>query len=114
LRCLLTIWPPLHCPTFAFSGNAAQSSTFAGLAPTTRRSCPNSQTGTLDPGESTTANIFASFCRLGRNAIPVVCHSTGVWSRFIVIANVCPPQISLVTERINFSDDFVICNRSHA
>lgn len=58
-------------------------------------------------------SIVSCFCRLGRNALPFICKSIGTSYRCAIIANVQPPKISLVTEKIDFSSDFVICNRSH-
>jgi hypothetical protein len=72
------------------------------------------EVSTLEPEQWTRIDIIATFSRLGHNMIPIICRSMGNWSRLAVIADVNPPHVRLVTPTIDFSEDFVICNRSHA
>jgi hypothetical protein len=41
-------------------------------------------------------------------------RTTGKWSQMAVIAHLMAPQLRLITEKIDFSGDFAICNRSNA
>lgn len=74
------------------------------------------QNGTLDPNDIKTINInlIACFSRLGEHALPFICKIIGRTYRCAIIAHVQPPKITLITEKIDFSNDFVICNRSHS
>jgi hypothetical protein len=68
----------------------------------------------LEPEHWTKIELTASFSRLGDNAIPIICKTTGNWSKMAVIAHITAPDIRLVTETIDFSGDFAICSRSHS
>lgn len=72
--------------------------------------------GKLDPLDAKTAkiNLVACFSRLGDQALPFVCKIIGRSYRCAIVAHVNPPKITLITNKIDFSNDFVICNRSHS
>ena len=67
------------------------------------------QNGTLDPNDIKTINInlIACFSRLGEHALPFICKIIGRTYRCAIIAHVQPPKITLITEKIDFSNDFV-------
>jgi hypothetical protein len=72
--------------------------------------------GILDPEGNREAviEVVAKFGRLGDVLIPIICNFIGISKRLAVIGHVKPPEIHLVTEFVDFSSDFVICNRSHS
>ena len=70
--------------------------------------------GSLVEGDKAKINFVASFCSLGDNVIPILCNISGCSYRMAIIGHVKPPKIELVTDVIDFSADFVICNRSHS
>lgn len=72
--------------------------------------------GQLDPQQSKTAsiNLIACFSRLGDQALPFICKIIGRSYRCAIIAHVQPPKVTLITDKIDFSNDFVICNKSHS
>ena len=74
------------------------------------------ENGKLDYQDNKTAkiNLVACFSRLGEQALPFVCKIIGRSYRCAIIAHVKPPKITLITDKIDFSNDFVICNRSHS
>ena len=74
------------------------------------------KSGTLHPlnGKTVQINIIACFCRLGENALPFICDVAGKLYRCAIVAHVQPPKITLLTETIDFSEDFVICKTSHS
>ena len=71
-------------------------------------------TGYLLQGETTEVNIEARFSELGHRALPFSCNVIGGKYTCALVAHVIPPKLKLVTESVDFSSDFVICNRSHS
>jgi hypothetical protein len=69
--------------------------------------------GHLNPGDAATIKFSACFAGLGDQAQSVSCRILGTDHSLLITATVIPPKITLVTPMIEFSDDFVICNRSH-
>lgn len=70
--------------------------------------------GHLNQNDSVEVTVEACFSGLGKRALPFKCNVNGGTYTCAVCARVVPPQIRLVTASIDFSNDFVICNRSHS
>lgn len=74
----------------------------------------NKNSGYLDVGGEEIVELTASFSELGPQAMAVRANIIGKTYTCAVVANVIPPKITLITQSIDFSSDFVICNRSHS
>ena len=70
--------------------------------------------GHLVQGETAEVAIEACFSKLGHRVLPFNCNVNGGTYTCAVCAYVVPPRVRLLTESVDFSRDFVICNRSHA
>lgn len=68
--------------------------------------------GQLDIGGSSQLNVSVVFSELGEHALPITVNVRGNQYTCLVTANVIAPKVTLVTEKIDFSDDFIICRRS--
>ena len=72
--------------------------------------------GVLEQGEPIDALVTARFSELGHQVLPfTVSFLEGKFvTQCAVVAEVIPPKLNLVTPSVDFSSDFVICNRSHS
>ena len=70
--------------------------------------------GELNPGDSFDLDVSVKFADLGDRSLPVIVDIPGTRYTCAVVAHVIPPKVTLISESIDFSDDFVICHRSFA
>jgi hypothetical protein len=95
---------------FTPDDRAGQSSSMT--FPELTRTLPPS--GHLECGESLTITVQAQFCGLGKRALPFSCCVLGASYHCVVLANVVPPRVRVLTGLVEFSADFTICKRSQA
>lgn len=70
--------------------------------------------GNLEIGSNIELNVSVNFAQLGDQAFPITVNIKGNKYTCAIVGHVIPPKITLLTEKIDFSDDFIICRRSES
>ncbi|KAK8841103.1 hypothetical protein M9Y10_027303 [Tritrichomonas musculus] len=72
------------------------------------------KSGNIEIGDKIKLNVSSSFAELGNQVFPIVVNIKGNKYTCAIVAHVAPPNLTLLTEKIDFSDDFIICRRSES